>query len=176
MAGGELTSRVDPPMIRYRRPERGGISPTEAALALDKKKLPADLKADEDLAAEINVRLEEDGTLTCAAAIALAKAMNLESQAVGLTADALRIRLSQCQLGLFGYPGRAKGWSALGEAESSVPEGFKAALLSAGPASGTLTCSEIWSTAERSGVSRMKAGFIADKLGLRIVGCRIGAF
>jgi hypothetical protein len=145
-------------------------------MSLDEKKLSDDLKADETLAVEIRARLEEDGTLTCAAAVALAKTMNVEPQAVGLTADALRIRLSRCRLGLFGYPGRAKGWSALGEAESSIPEGFEAALLSAGQASGTLTCSAIWSAAERSGVSRLKAGFIVDKLGLRIVGCRIGAF
>ena len=145
-------------------------------MALDDKKLPEGLQEDEALAAEIQARLEEDGTLTCAAAMAIAKAKDVEPEAVGLTADALRIRLGRCRLGLFGYPGRAKGWSALGEAESSIPEGFEAALLSVGQASGTLTCSAIWSAAERSGVSRLKAGFIADKLGLRIVGCRIGAF
>jgi hypothetical protein len=145
-------------------------------MSLDKKKPSDDFRADEVLAAAIKARTEEDGTLSCASAIALAGAMNLETLAVGRAADSLRIRFDRCQLGLFGYPGRAKGWSALGEAESPVPEGFIAALRSARQASGTLACLAIWIAAERSGISRLKAGFIADKLGLRIVGCQIGAF
>jgi len=141
-------------------------------MALDKKSPPADFRPDEKLAANIRSRLSEDGRLPCAEAFAAAQAMNLPPGLVGRTADALGIRLSRCQLGLFGYPGKAKGWMS-SPAEVTAPPGFADALsgLSASP-----TCPALWRLADAFGVSRLQAGQLADELGLKVVGCPLGAF
>ncbi len=144
-------------------------------MALDDKQVDPDFTVDGAIAAGINRRLEQ-GQLSCAAAIALAEELRREPIVVGATADALQIKLTECQIGLFGYPGHAKGWEALAVAALSVPAGLEAALLAARNERGELTCLAVWEAAERVGCSRVQAGFVADRLGIKIRGCQLGAF
>jgi len=144
-------------------------------MALDDKQVDPDFTVDETLAAAINGRLER-GLLPCAAAIALAEELRREPIAVGATADALRITVTECQIGLFGYPGHAKGWEAAGVAALPVPAGLEAALLAARNDRAELTCVAVWHAAERAGCSRVQAGYVADRLGIKIRGCQLGAF
>jgi hypothetical protein len=145
-------------------------------MAIDKKHVPMNSRVDERLAAEITSRLAEDGALPCVSAIALAQAKNIDPLEIGRAADALKIRLGRCQLGLFGFPGRAKGWETAGVAGLPVPRPFENALRGAAAASGSLSCSMIWRLADAHGLSRVRAGCAADKLGLKIVDCQLGAF
>jgi len=144
-------------------------------MALDDKKIPSTRKADETITFEMKRRLK-DGLLSCAAAFAAAEALGVSPAEVGRTADVLQIRLSLCQLGLFGFPGHAKGWDQAKAAEKPVPAGLEEGLRSAHGGKGELSCLAIWRIAERFGVSRIQAGYIADKLGLRIRPCQLGAF
>ena len=144
-------------------------------MALEDKKLPADASAEEAVEAAIRVRLEE-GRLSCPAAIDAAAELNLPASEVGQAADALRVRLTRCQLGLFGYPGHAKGWAAGGVTTLSVPAGFEDALRSACDGEGRLGCAALWREADRFGVPRLQAGFVADRLGIPIHHCQLGAF
>ena len=82
-------------------------------MALDDKKLPEDLAAEPDLASDIRHRLG-DGMLSCRAAFESAASLKVAPARIGRTADALRLRLTECQIGLFGFPGHAKGWAAAG--------------------------------------------------------------
>jgi hypothetical protein len=147
----------------------------KCAVALDDKKVNPDVAIDKTIAAAIGRRLE-GGLLPCAAAGALAAELGCEPFAVGATADALRITITACQLGLFGYPGHAKGWEATGVAAQPVPAGLEAALLAASDGRGELTCLAVWQVAERTGCGRMQAGYIADRLGIKIRSCLLGAF
>ncbi len=144
-------------------------------MALDDKKLPEDLVADPAIAADIRPRLK-DGMLSCTAAFDSASALAVAPAKVGRTADALRLRLTECQIGLFGFPGHAKGWAAAGVAGLAVPTGLEQALRSALGPDGAISCLAIWRAAEAHGVSRMQAGYVADRLGLCIRHCQLGAF
>jgi len=144
-------------------------------MALEDKKLPPELKADERVASAIRPRLA-DGLLSCPAAFAVAEELACPPIAVGQTADALGIRLTLCQLGLFGYPGHAKGWQAAGVAELPVPAGLEQALREERDEGGSIGCLELWRLAERHGVSRIHVGYLADRLGIKIRPCQLGAF
>lgn len=144
-------------------------------MALDDKKLPAGLEADARVAAAIGERLE-DGLLSCSAAIAVAEELACPPIVVGQTSDVLAIRLTRCQLGLFGYPGHAKGWEAAGVAELAVKTGLEQALGEGRDEQGDIGCQELWRLAEEFGVSRIHVGYLTDRLGIRIRHCKLGAF
>ncbi len=144
-------------------------------MALDDKTIPDDWRPEPNIEREVRGRLRE-GLLSCADAFAAAERLELPPARIGRTMDALRLRLTECQIGVFGYPGHAKGWAAAGSASRPVPPGLEADLLAAAGADGSISCLAIWRAAASHGLGRMQAGFIADKLKLRIKGCQLGAF
>ncbi len=131
-------------------------------------------QVDAALAEMICARLDSEGRLPCAAAFVLAAERNVDPLVIGQTADAIGVRLTRCQLGLFGYPGHAKGWSHIPEA-TPVAEDLRAALLAAA-SEGHITCQVLWELAAQFGVSRLFVGYVADQLGLKIEACQLGAF
>ncbi|NMC01667.1 MAG: hypothetical protein GYA30_04760 [Chloroflexi bacterium] len=142
-------------------------------MALHDKVLPEDRVVASELTEALRGALVQD-TLPCAAAFRLAEERNFPPLAVGQAADALEIRLSACQLGLFGYPGHAKGWATV--AERPVSPALKAALLAAAGENRRLTCSQLWELAAQWEVPRLQLGHVADQLGIKIEGCQLGAF
>jgi hypothetical protein len=144
-------------------------------MALDDKKLPADLQPEPAVEAEIASRLR-NGMLDCRAAFEAAEQLDVPPARVGRTMDALRLRLTECQIGLFGYPGKAKGWEAAEVAALLVPAGLEDDLLAARAADGSISCPAIWKAAAKNGVSRLQAGYAADRLKIRIKHCPLGAF
>jgi len=143
-------------------------------MALNEKKIPAGAKADEALAKQIRARVA-GGTLSCAEAFAAAEAGKVPPLKIGKTADVLGIHLSHCQIGLFGYPGHAKGW-AEGAGFGPAPDGLEEAIKRKAGREGQVTCLDLWELAERHGVPRILAGYITDRMGIRIKGCQLGAF
>jgi hypothetical protein len=144
-------------------------------MALEDKKLPPGLEADERVATAIRNRLE-DGRLSCPAAMDVASELACSPIVVGQTADVLAIRLVRCQLGLFGYPGHAKGWEAAGVTKLPTPSGLEQALCDGQDEQGEIGCPELWQLAERFGVSRIHVGHVTDQLGIPIRRCQLGAF
>jgi hypothetical protein len=147
----------------------------ERFMALKDKKLAPDLKANEQVAAAIQPRLE-DGLLSCSTSFAIAKELDCAPIAVGQTADVLAIHLTSCQLGLFGYPGHAKGWEDAKVAELPVHTGIEQALRDGRNEQGDINCLVLWRLADQLGVSRIHIGYLADRLGIKIRGCQLGAF
>lgn len=144
-------------------------------MALEDKPLPVDFIVDPELAAAIQTRLV-DGALPCARAFALAKAQGVAPLLVGQTADALRIHLTHCQLGLFGYPERAKGWDVAHLTDHPIPPELPPAIQAALNADGILTCPAAWGIAARLRVPKMLVACVATQMGLRIRGCQLGVF
>ena len=144
-------------------------------MALPDKKLDPDAPVDPALAAAIRARLE-GGLLPCAAACSLAGELGREAIELGRAADALQVHLTACQLGLFGYPGHAKGWEGAGVAALPAPAVLESALAAARDESGALTCLAAWRAAAGAGCSRMQAGWAAEKVGIKIRACQLGAF
>ncbi len=143
-------------------------------MALEDKDVPEGITPDEDIVEAIQARLA-DGMLACASAFAIAHDLEVEPLTVGKAADVLQIRLNRCQLGLFGYPGK-QGWDNSNVAALPVPYGLPEALTSAKDAAGHLSCAKAWEIASEFEISRMQVGYLADKLGIKITPCQLGAF
>ena len=77
---------------------------------------------DHRIAAAIREQARE-GTLGCAAAFRIAEELDVTPLPVGQTADALGVRLTRCQLGLFDYgrPGRSREQKSVVEPPVEVP-------------------------------------------------------
>jgi hypothetical protein len=138
------------------------------------KILPEGFVVDDLVAQEIEAQLEE-GMLSCARANVIAQKMTISPSLIGHTVDALGIRLYRCQLGLFGYPNK-KGWADAGLLDSQISPEFAKVLSEAKSEMDELTCLQLWNLAAEYHIDRLRAGYIAEKLGIRIVACQLGAF
>ena len=125
---------------------------------------------DERIAKAIRERLS-GGMLRCINAFRIAEDLAVMPLDVGETADALEVRLARCQLGLFGY-GDPK--SIVKPAEQVAPELERA--IRDGLVGERLPCAEAWAIAARLGVPKLKVANAAEKLGVRIDQCQLGAF
>ena len=139
------------------------------------KKVAPGSKIDEELAASIK-NCVSGGTLACAAAFEVAEELNKARIAVGHGADVLHIPLSTCQLGLFGYPDKARLWQSPGYAEPIVAPQVVEAILATQDKNGKISCEALMAIADRFGIKRAVAGRAADREGIRVVRCQLGAF
>ncbi|MBM4349266.1 MAG: hypothetical protein FJ106_05180 [Deltaproteobacteria bacterium] len=114
------------------------------------------------------------GELACWRAERIAKELKVNLSKVGTTADLLEIKIKKCQLGLFGWgnqPDHGKDIHAAG----SVPKEIRDALEEAAE-NGRVTCSAIWSIADRLGIERKEVSTACETLGLKIRACQLGTF
>jgi hypothetical protein len=141
-------------------------------LALEDKRFEADAPLDDRVAAAIASRLA-DGRLPCAAACEAAAQLGVPPIVVGKTADRMQVRISACQLGLFRSQPDAED---CGTPEAAVPDGLAEALLAARSERGEISCATLWQEAQRFVVPRIQAGRLADRLGIKVRDCHLGAF
>ncbi len=126
----------------------------------------------ETIAEEIR-KAAPEGRLSCARAFELALALGLDPAAVGQEATSLDVRITHCQLGLFGANALGKGRivkPALLTTEEER-EAIRARLIL-----GRLPCREAWAIAEETGRSRLAVAQAAEALGVRISACQLGCF
>ena len=116
------------------------------------------------------------GQLPCASAFAIARQLGVEPLRVGQQADALGVRLSKCQLGLFGYGPKAEGRHRRVKPMQDVPHALAAAIRTALDQDGRLSCVAAWRVAEALAMTRQEVSDAAEGLGVRIVECQLGAF
>nr|MBC7245240.1 hypothetical protein [Chloroflexota bacterium] len=117
-----------------------------------------------------------EGELPCASAFAIAQRLSVEPLQVGQTADELGVRLSKCQLGLFGYGSKAEGKHRRVRPMPDVPPQLAAAIRAALGKDGKLSCIAAWQIAEDLQMSRQQVSDAAEGLGVRIGHCQLGAF
>lgn len=108
-----------------------------------------------------------DRRLSCSAAFAVCEAQSVTPAQVGEAVNELGIRLTQCQLGLFGR--------TPGEAAPPTPSASLTQAVGAYKPGG-LPCIEAWRIAAALGESREAIGAAADSAGVRIVACQLGCF
>lgn len=129
---------------------------------------------DETLYAAMVERLE-DGHLPCAYAFGVARRQGVEPLVVGMTANDAGLRISRCQLGLFGYGPKAEGKHKIVHAMDQVPERLAARLRSAAGEEG-ITCEALWAVADDLGFKRIEAAAGVEAMGLRVSRCQLGCF
>jgi hypothetical protein len=117
----------------------------------------------------------EDGQLPCNQAHAIAQILEMQPLTVGLAANEAGIRISRCQLGLFGYGPKAEGKHKIVQAMDDVPERL-AARLRAAADGGKITCTEVWRAADGLGFKRIDASSAVEAMGLKVSRCQLGCF
>ncbi len=125
-----------------------------------------------------NPQLEEalkqiisDGKITCTAAHEIADKFNISPIEVGVNMDLLEIRLSKCQLGLFGYGKQKK---IVKPAEKIAHELEK--VIKQSISDGRISCAACWDAAGKVGCSKLDVSCACEALKVKISPCRLGAF
>jgi hypothetical protein len=112
-----------------------------------------------------------NGTLTCAAAHAIAEDLKVAPAEVGRSMDLLEIRLTKCQLGLFGYTPEKK---IVTPADSVAPD--LEAAIKAAVENGRLSCERAWQLADEWGLKRLAFSAACEAIGIKVKPCQLGAF
>jgi hypothetical protein len=117
----------------------------------------------------------EDGKLPCNQAHAIAQILDVEPLIVGLAANQAGIRISRCQLGLFGYGPKAEGKHKIVHPMDEVPERLTARLRAQAEGDG-ITCTTVWRVADSLGYPRLEASSAVEAMGLKVSRCQLGCF
>jgi hypothetical protein len=117
----------------------------------------------------------EDGKLPCSQAFAIARTLGEKPLVVGFAASELDIRISRCQLGLFGFGPKSKGKHKIVHPMDEVPERLAARLRASASEKG-ITCKAIWNVADDLGYQRLEASSAVEAMGLRVTRCQLGCF
>ena len=112
-----------------------------------------------------------DERITCAHAHKIASDLNVHPSEVGVTLDLLEVRLTECQLGLFGYGPQRRIITAAETVSSDLKSAINSALED-----NRLSCAESWRIAEEFGISRMEIASALEALKVKITPCQLGAF
>jgi hypothetical protein len=129
---------------------------------------------DEQILQAMQERLE-DGMLPCNQAHAIAQILHVDPLTIGLAANEAGIRISRCQLGLFGYGPKAEGKHKIVHPMDDVPERLAARLRAQAEGEG-ITCTAIWRVADGLGYPRLEASSAVEAMGLRVSRCQLGCF
>jgi hypothetical protein len=113
----------------------------------------------------------EGGSITCAAAFSLLDTLEVSPTAIGRTADLLEVRITRCQLGLFGYKPEKKIVKPADEVAEELRQQLDRAAVE-----GSITCASGWEIAQALGIAKMAVAAACERLGLRIIQCQLGAF
>nr|WP_319493046.1 hypothetical protein [uncultured Desulfobacter sp.] len=117
------------------------------------------------------MQASSNGKLACASAHRLAKTQKCSPSHIGTQADLLEFRITQCQLGLFGY---AKGKKNFNPDSDMTPQ-LKDRILEC-QADGQITCKTCWELALEFKMSKLDMGSVCEQLEIRIKPCQLGVF
>jgi hypothetical protein len=112
-----------------------------------------------------------NGRMPCAVAFDIASHLSVLPAEVGITADLLNIKLSKCQLGLFGYQPENKVVRADRAHQGPLKQAIGEARIDT-----HLSCEKAWDIAARLRVGKIAVGNTCEALGIKIRGCQLGAF
>jgi hypothetical protein len=125
---------------------------------------------DATVRAEIEKRIKEK-ELSCSAAFEISKATGISIDRIGQTADLLQIRLTKCQLGLFGYEPNKKIVHPHSNVDPVLSQAVSDALTE-----GKLTCRAAWKIASALKIPRLSVGNACEAMKIKIKSCQLGAF
>lgn len=116
-------------------------------------------------------RQTREGELACAVAFKLASDLGRPPADIGEAADLLGIRLTKCQLGLFGYSPEKKIVRATPAADPAMETAIREKLEN-----GRLACRLAWEIAAAFQVPRMAVSAACEAMQIKIKPCQLGAF
>jgi hypothetical protein len=135
-----------------------------------KAKHPSNVKVNDKINQAVGKKVI-DGMISCADTEIIAGKLQVTMQDVGVGVDLMEIRISRCQLGLFGYSPEKiivkPADSVPGELEKSIRE----ALVN-----GRLPCAAAWHIAGKFNIPKMEVSSACEALKIKIKPCQLGAF
>lgn len=124
-----------------------------------------------EIADQIKDSLTE-GKLPCASAFKVARRLEINPRQVREVADELGVKISRCQLGLFGYGhDRGKSLDPVQEVGEKVEASIRSRLVEGG-----LPCATAWDIASELTMKRIEVSRAAEVMGVRITHCQLGCF
>jgi len=136
-----------------------------------RKKHTPDTQLDSSLAKRVGEKTT-DGRFTCSSAFTVAAETGASPAEIGQTADLLELKITKCQLGLFGYVSERRN---IAEPAEHVSEELEEAVRGA-IVNGTLSCKRAWDIAVRFGMSKMAVASACERLNIRLGPCQLGTF
>ncbi len=113
-----------------------------------------------------------DRKLPCARAFALAEKIGVNPIDIGRVATEESIKISHCQLGLFGYP---EGERPVQKMKDRVTDEMRRAVA-ARLVDGKLPCVVAWQIASDLKIPKMYVSAAAEELNIRVRACQLGCF
>ena len=112
-----------------------------------------------------------DNEFSCHHAEQLAGDLQAPMEKIGATLDLMGIRISRCQLGLFGYAPESRVVKPAPSIEPKIEEAIRQSLVN-----GRLPCLAVWAIAKNFGRPRMNVAEACEALKIKIKPCQLGAF
>jgi len=125
---------------------------------------------DETVAAGIRERIT-DNAISCADAHAIAIKLKVPPAEIGAAIDLLEVRISRCQLGLFGYGKRKQIPDLSGPVSPEMESAVSSSVVN-----GRISCAAAWEIAKRFRVSKATVSAVCDIMKVKISACQLGAF
>jgi hypothetical protein len=129
-----------------------------------------DVKINPIIASKVKEK-SRDGQLPCAVAFKIAEELDISPAEIGVTLDLLEIKISKCQIGIFGYD---KGNKIAGPM-TRIPDKLEITIRQ-NLSGGKLPCANAWQIAEMMGIGKMDVTSACDALGIKVSPCQLGAF
>ncbi len=131
---------------------------------------------EEAVRVQLRSSLDKEGQIHCAVGHRIAARVGVEPLFVGKQADELGIRISHCQLGLFGYTPKKgmPGYRVVKKLDNRPDAAFASVRKAA--EHGRIPCLTLWRLATQYGHTKRDMGNIAETLELKITPCQLGCF
>lgn len=134
------------------------------------EKHPSDRKVNPQISEGVSDR-SSDGEIPCAVAFDIADHFKTSPEEVGFTIDSLEIKVTKCQLGLFGYGPKKMRIKPAEMVSAPLEEAIRQYLIN-----GRLPCDAAWKIAERHGIRKMEVSSACEALKIKISPCQLGTF
>lgn len=135
-----------------------------------KAKHSSNVKLDDKIAQAVKKKII-DGTIACADAEKIADMLQTTMQDVGVAVDLMEIRISKCQLGLFGYTPEKIIIKPADSVSAELERAIRGALINK-----RLPCATAWHIAGKFRISKMEVSSACEALKIKIKPCQLGAF
>ena len=121
------------------------------------------------------IEVYPDEGLPCAVAHYIAADLGVTPLQVGETADQTGVRITMCQLGLFGYAVKGRPRYRIRQPMEDVPEQLERAIREAA-VGGRVSCAALWRIGAEQRYSRPEMGNAVEALGAKVKPCQLGFF
>ena len=123
-------------------------------------------------AAESIKQRSANDKLACVDAHAISSELGIAPSEVGKTLDLMEVRITECQLGLFGYE-----WAdrSIVKPAEKVPDQLKDRILKE-VEDNRVSCLSLWTVADEMNIPRMDVSAVCETLKLKVCCCQLGAF